>query len=626
MEEFNYNYNKVVGYVDFILGTTNAKIEVVGYTNWSNKFYPLNDKDILKLFPPKGKIFAHNLKEKYHNTEGTLVCISVKKNEKIGDRLDAFIWDKSGGIYEFSSPAVKLKGTFIANGQVNRNILSENHLLGLDHDVFVSSGNLLYLIKAGSQERLIPYWKVTSFDTLIHHGKLFVINSSMREEEDGRIDITSDEQLLEWYLKNILKKNWGQIFDEKTFGNVESLLRDAFSTTKGLDRIIIESRIKRLTHITKSLSISLEELSELKSLPWLKESIERTISNHKQVFLDDIEREKAKELQAIREQHDKDILIEKRRVKKEKLDLERQVEELRGQFKSIQTKNEKIVSNLKEEIQLLENKHQEKKKAISALEESILHIEERKEEIIKDFSIVREVLGTSNHTQLLDSSISCHMEEINLAENAIPVYQAFIKSIENTLKANNIPTVQSSVIGQQLIAFNTLLVPDAAIAKAIIMASKRCRFYVQYVSAIWKSFSDLWTNGLGSIVDDCNENEDLMHFLILQNINLTYLPNYLMPLIDIQKGVITKFPGTGTPYPNNLRIFCTITNDEVMPLSKDCIQYIGCIDKSIAKDHYESIVASYDTNIGYLTPQVLADAKDLVKDVPNYYTLYLDND
>lgn len=625
MEEFDFNENKVVGYVDFILGTNNAKIEVVGYTDWRNVFHRLSDKDILKLFPPKGKIFAHNLKEKYHHTAGTLICIKVKRNEKVGDRLDAYIWDKSGGVYEYGSLAVKLKSSFSANGQINRNVLSSNNLLEVEYDTFVSSGGMIYLIKADSQERLLPYWKETSLETLNIHGKQFVIDS-LKREEDGKIDITSDEQLMEWYLKNVLKKNWGQIFEQKTFRNVEPLFRDAFSVSKGLDRLIIESRIKRLMHITRALTLSIEELNELKSLPWLTNSIEQSISLHKEDYLKDVEKEKAKELKDIRDRYDMEILVEQERVKEEKQKLEKESKEIDKTLKSKQEELKKQLQGIKTDLDLLNETHQAKKKEISTLEESISRLEKRKDEIIEDFSVVREVLGSSHIPESTRVVQTYSMEEVNNAEDAIPLYQAFIKSIEKTLKANNIPSVQSSVIGQQLIAFYSLLVPDATIAKAIIMASKRCRYLVEYVSATWKSFADLWENGLGSIVDECRKNKELMHFLILQNINLTYLPNYMMPLIDLQKGVISHFPGSGIAFPNNLRILCTITNDEVMPLSGDCLQYIGCVEPSIAKDHYESIIESDDNNIGYLTPRVLAEARELAKDVPNYYRLYLDND
>ena len=215
------------------------------------------------------------------------------------------------------------------------------------------------------------------------------------------------------------------------------------------------------------------------------------------------------------------------------------------------------------------------------------------------------------------------MEEINLSDEAISEFQAFIKSLENTLKANQLNHTAATDIGHQLALYRLLLVPDVAIAKAIIIASMKCIYALEYVSATWKSFEDLWQNGLGQIVDECNKNEDVMHFLVLQNINLTYLPNYMMPLIDVQRGMTSKISGPNMKFPNNLRVICTIVNDDVMPLAENCIKHIGCVDKSIEKDFYGKIVAPENTNIGFLTPQLLKEENERVKNVPNDYKNYL---
>ncbi len=625
MAEFDYKNNQVVGYVDFALGTTNAKIEVVGFTDWREGFHRLNDKDIIEMFPPKGKVFAHNFADKYMHTKGTLVCISVKENEKIGDYLDAYIWNKSGGVYEYGSKVKKLKTPFTANGQYNYNILKENNLLEVERDVYVSSGGNIYLIKAGSQERLISYWKENSIETLEIHGKTFVTNS-IKSGEDGKIDITTDEQLIEWYIRNVLKKNWGDIFDQKSFRNVEPLLREAFNVSNGLDGLIIGSRIKRLVHINKTVTFSFDMLNELKTLPWIKDSIEQSISEHKAAYLEEVEKEKAKELQDIRERYEMEILVEKEHIDEEKQKLRKEIEDLSEVYKTKEQEQDRRLQDKKAEVELIEESIQAKQKEISVLEESIGRLEKRKDSIIEDFSVVRDVLGSNRNVNTNSLTTPYTLEEINLSDTPIPAYQAFIKSLENVFKANNIAYLHPSIIGKQLSTYNLLLVPDAAIAKAIIMASKKCYYQIEYVSATWRSFNDLWENGLGYIVNNCYKNENIMHFLILQNINLTYVPNYMMPLIDIQNRIISKLPGTAIAFPKNLRIICTITKDEVMPLSEEYLQCFGCIDKTIAKEHYDSITASGDTTIGYLTPQVLADSKESAKDVPNYFKHYLENE
>lgn len=626
MTDFDYNEYKVVGYVDFFPGNPNAKIEVVGYTDWRNNFSRLKDGEIQKLFPPFGKVFAHNFAERYYEYKGRLVCISVIPNEKIGEGYYAFIWNKSGGVYEFGTRVKQLKGEFTANGQYNYSLLKENNLLDVEHDIFVSSGGAVYLIKAGSQDRLISYWNKESLVTITVNGRLFILDTA-KGGEDGKIDITTDEQLQEWFIKNVLKKNWTQIFEEKTFRNVEPLLRDAFASSKGLDGLVISSRIKRLTHITRALTLSFEDLNELKTLPWLKDSIEQSISAYKDAFIKEIEKEHAKELQEIREHYDMELLVEKELAEKEKQKLTEQIENLDETYQSKLADLDSRLQDKKAEAELIEDSIEERQRKIASLEESINRLVKRKEEIIEDFSVIKDVLGTVNTANVYDTQVkNIVVEEINYADDAIPVFQVFVKSLENTLKTNRLTHSVATELGHQIALFKTLLVPDVSIAKVIVVASMKCRYSLEYVSATWKSFDDLWQNGLGQIVDECYKREDVMHFLILQNINLTYLPNYMMPLIDIQRGIISMFPRVNIQFPDNLRIICTVANDDLIPLAENCIKHIGCIDRTIEKDFYGRIVAPECTNIGYLTPKILKEEGKSLKNIPNYYMSYLEDE
>jgi hypothetical protein len=625
MTEFDYNEYKVVGYVDLFPNNSNAKIDVVGCVDWRNNFISLKESEAQKLFPPYGRVFAHNFADKFYEYKGTLVCISVIPNEKVGEGYYAFIWNKSGGVYEFGARVKKLKGSFTANGQYNYSLLKENNLLEVDHDTYVSSGGAIYLIKADSQDRLISYWKEGSLDTINVNGRLY-ITDTVKGGEDGKIDITTDEQLQEWFMKNVLKKNWNQIFEEKTFRNVEPLIRDAFASSKGLDGLVVSSRIKRLIHITRVLTISFEELNELKSLPWLKDTIEQSVSAYKNAYLEEVEKEKAKELQEIRDRYDMEILVEKEQAEAEKQKLAKQIESLDETYQSKLAEQEKLLLDKKVEAELIDESVEGKRRSVAALEESINRLEKRKQDIIEDFSVIKEVLGTGIDTSVHGVMVNSVVEEINYSNDAIPVYQVFIKSLENILKANKVTYSVATDLGNQVAFFKILLVPDVAIAKMIVMASMKCRYSIEYVCATWKSFDDLWQNGLGQIVDECYKKEDVMHFLILQNINLTYLPNYMMPLIDIQRDIISMFPGVNIKFPDNLRIICTVAKDELIPLAENCIKHIGCIDRIIEKEFNGRIVAPENTNIGYLTPKILKEEGEISKYIPNYYRSYLEDE
>ena len=322
-----------------------------------------------------------------------------------------------------------------------------------------------------------------------------------------------------------------------------------------------------------------------------------------------------------------EILLAKEHAEEEEQRLKKLIGDIDETYQSKLAEQERLLQEKKVEAELLEESIAGRRKDFATFEESINRLEERKERIIEDFSVVKEVLGVGSHSSApILQAENVTIEDLDIASDAIPVYQAFIKSLENALKTNRLTYSMATDIGNQIALYKIMLVPDVAIAKVIAIASMKCRYALEYVSATWKSFADLWQNGLGQMVEECYRNEDIMHFLFLQNINLTYLPNYMMPLIDIQRDIVSMFPGVNKKFPANLRIICTLANDDVMPLAENCIKHMGCIDRSIEKDFYGRIEIPEDTNIGYLTPKVLEEAGKSLKNIPNYYKSYLEDE
>ena len=93
MKTFDFENNNPIGYVD-ILPNGNANIDIVGYVDSLNVFHRLNSREIVDLFPPKGRVFAHNFIQRYESFRNRLVCLAVMPNAKDGEGLDSYIWDK----------------------------------------------------------------------------------------------------------------------------------------------------------------------------------------------------------------------------------------------------------------------------------------------------------------------------------------------------------------------------------------------------------------------------------------------------------------------------------------------------------------------------------------------------
>ncbi len=625
MNSFDYNNDKIVGYVD-IFPNSNANIDVVGYCDFKNDFHKLSEAEALELFSPKGRVFAHNFANRHYDLNGTLACLSVKPNEKEGDNLDNFIWDKSRDVYDFSYKISSIRGVINEDGENNYNVFVDNDLIESPIEKFVSSENRIYHIEKESHEPIISYWDETNLDIIQSRDKKFITGYSL-PDYDGAIDITTDDQLIEWYINKILKKNWSEILKEQSFKRIEIYLQDLLMSLKSLPSSVLESRMKRLNHINHNFVLTLDELKSISDSPWLSNAIDKSIARYKKEYLENILSENTDELNRIKEEHRLQIEIAKQEFEFHLTEEKSKCEETVSQLKKQEKEVEIAIDNKKLDLEILEEDIEKKNTEISTLNEKFTMMERRKTTIIEDFSIIKEVLSLSGTPKVVDQVSEAHSFSLDYIENSDTesiMYQAYKKSLENNFKKNNIPHSNASTIGDQIATYGILLVPDVAIAKAILSASQKCYYMTEYVNANWKSFDDMWNEGLGYIAKQCNQNKDVMHFLILQNINLTYLPNYMQPIIDLQNGTIEKLPKYGITFPENLRILCTLTEDEVIPLSEKCLKYIGCIDPTVFNiKHYIRFDAAIDPKYGFLSTKLLFEARTSIKDVPNFYKEYL---
>ena len=626
MNSFDYSSNKIVGYVN-ILPNSNANIVVVGYCDFQNDFHELSEAEIVELFPPKGRVFAHNFANRHYDLKGQLACISVKPNEKEGENLDNYIWDKSEDVYVFSHKISTVRGIINDDGENNYNVFVDNDLIESPIERFVSSENRIYHIKAESQERIVSYWNEDSLDIILTQGKKFITGYSL-PDYDGAIDITTDDQLIEWYINKILKKKWSEILKEQSFKHIESYVKETLLSLKELPSSVMESRMERLKHINLNFMLTLDELQTISDSPWLSNAIDKSIARYKKEYLKEILANNEDELSRINEEHQRQIENTRKELESilltEKETHDQKVKEL----KQLENEIIKGIDNKKLDLEILEESIQSKAKELSGLKEKLAGMEARKASIVEDFAVIRDVLsiGCSPMQNRQESAIQTFtMEYIDNVESESIMFQAYKKSLENNFRNNNIPHGNSSTVGDLVAAYNILLVPDVAIAKSIVAAAQKCFFMTEYVSANWKSFDDMWNEGFGFVVEHCMNNKDIMHFLILQNINLTYLPNYLQPLVDLQNGSIAKLPKYGVSFPENLRVICTITEDEVIPLSAKCLKHIGCVDpKGFDKEYCGKFRPAVDSKCGFLSASLLLDAKSNLKNVQNFYKEYLD--
>ena len=625
MNTFEYEQYRVVGLVEDKLGD-NATINVIGYCDDNlHVFHPLNNAEALGLFPTRGKVFAYRFNLDYKHLKGCIVCLCVQPSNK--DDRERFVWDWDAEVIEYGQRIYTLKGNFTEDSQHNYEILANNGLLDVNSDKLVYSGGRVYQIIPANSERVLKYWEASSLNMVAVDGYKYFVGISL-PKHDGLLDITNDEQLANWYLSKVVKKNWSGIVQAQSFRNSESFLRELLASQKDLDAATIGNRLKRLVSIDTSISLMFDSLKDMAETPWFSDVIKRSMEKEKEHLIEQFKIDNAAEIQKIKEEHDLELMqleeeqnakIEKlqQEIDEKKMGLEEQEHSLDAKF---QEKNF--------EMELLEETIKEKQQEIATLEESIANMNDRKTSIIQDFSIIHEVLSAyapqNNNVAAVASSNQFTLEEINFSDLPVKDFRYYVKSLDNILNVNNAPKRSTESLARVLVQYFVVLCPSLTIAQALIMASHKCRYMTEYVSAKWGSFDDLWNNGLSYIIEKSVEKPEFMHFLILQNINLSYLPNFLQPLADLQKGLITKFPATDISLPKNLRILSTVAEDELIKMPATVLKCFGCIDKACKLETSSALKMAEDASLGYLTTEELLREGQQDFEAQNMFEQYID--
>ena len=623
MNTFDYEQYRVVGLVEDKLGD-NGFINVIGYCDDNlHVFHPLSESETQDLFPTRGKIFAYRFNLDYKELKKHIVCFCVKPSNN--DGKDRYVWDWDVDVIEYGQRIHTLKGVFTEDSQHNYDILANNDLLDIESEKLIYCGSRIYQVTPDNSDRVLKYWESSSLDIVTIEGKRYFVGISL-PKHDGLLDITNDEQLANWYLSKVVKKNWAGIVQAQSFRNSESFLRELLSSQKDLDAATIENRLKRLLSIDTSISLMFDSLKEIAETPWFSEVINRSIAQEKEHLIEQLKKDNLEEIQKIKEEHDLQLMqLEEEQMAKTKK-LQQEIDEKR---KGLEEQERSLDAKLQEknfEIELLDETAKEKRRAITTLEESIAKMNDRRASIIQDFSIIQEVLSASVPQNKVATTTSKQftLEEVKFSEHPITRFQAYVKSLENILKANEAPKCSPQDLARLLAKYLVVLCPSQTIAQSLIMASHKCRYMAEYVSAKWASFDDLWNNGLAYIVEKSNEEPETIHFLLLQNINLSYLPNFLQPLVDLQKGLITKFPATDISLPKNLRILCTIAEEELIKMPAAILKYFGCIDKAYQFETSSAMKMADDANLGYLTAEELIREGQQEFELHNMFEQYID--
>lgn len=622
MANFDYLINPVVGTLSINESSGHGYIKVCGYMD-GIMFRRLTDVEAQNIFTPNGEVFAANIQRNYYGMNNSLISLYVMENTREGGK-NAFVWDWNGNVEIVGTKIIQLDKEFGDNGQENYDILTDNDILGKDDDLYVLSGDRLYYIKGGSDSRLISFCKFSdSLPIISRKNSYYYIGTGLQSAESS-IDTTTDEQLVDWFLRTI-KTNWEDI--QKGSGKASlRAAKEALVSMKALPVNVVESRLHRLATMTDSYALTRDNLKQLASAPWLQSSIDAGLARFKEDYIDTVLGDNKAELDRIQSEHQFQLNEEIVKHNRQVVELHETFDKIEVEIKQQIEATKQELKNAQEELDKANADVSQAKGVLSELESSISRIEVRKSQIIEDFQIVREVLNISRESKSAvpsDNGITSCLYK-NLSDNELPFYKGFEKNLENCLKSYHVKGISVAELARIHACYKVMLLPNIQVATSIVMSAGRSWSYTTFVSVAWKSFEDLWKAGLSSIVEHCDVEPDTIHYLVLRNINLSSLSNYLQPLADLQGGFIPTFPGTDKTFPENLRVLLTVSDEELLPMPESILRFFGCVTRDVEIESWAPTTIMRDAIVGYLNAKILSNAAKEINDAPNSFQDYLD--
>ncbi|MBF0232530.1 MAG: hypothetical protein HQK65_05760 [Desulfamplus sp.] len=306
------------------------------------------------------------------------------------------------------------------------------------------------------------------------------------------------------------------------------------------------------------------------------------------------------------------------------------------------------------DLQKIENKIVKKEKTLKQLEQmhieyeqQINHILENKDRILSDFSIVNDVLKLNScsinqieNTYPLGNDNSYIVEEIGPdpadTDTEIRERSVFIKRLAYFLDKSKLNSGYASRFLDSVISFPALLIENPCFAIAFAKTLGNVKYIVQQVEPDWLHFKKLWQNGLGELWESSHKDPNIMHLLILEDVNLSSPECYARPLMDVINGVRDRIPFGKSEMPANLRIMASpISWDEPsigLPIFSTTFQGWGALG---FRSHGHKADPPTDALPGgYVTPNTLSQLRDddeydpdgIVQDTENEFKSLFEGD
>ena len=335
------------------------------------------------------------------------------------------------------------------------------------------------------------------------------------------------------------------------------------------------------------------------------------------------------ELKNLKEEHDFAIKAENERfdnaIKESEALLSKALAENKEKISALKGQS----SQLELEVQKLTETIANRKSELEKEESKWSKIIEKKYSIIEDFGIIKEVLSIQSHSSSMNAptlaNFGSALTNAETEQESAMYIQVFMRRLELFLKAYGAYESDAENTTYLLSKNNILVSNDSRVILSIIRATGKCSYLYEYVTPKWNCFDDLWNNGLAYIIEQALNDPNKIFYLVLQNMNLSYIPSYIQPIVDVNLGLCDTIPVNGYKYPTNLRILGQISEDSLIPVSIYAIEHLGCSKKLkfVAK---KPDFSTLDLPTGYLSPDMLNESQVKANSSTTYVEDYISED
>ena len=546
---FNIERDKVVGVLERNSHNNHVKLIVCGFISEDGRYE--SGYDFHKIFPPNGKLFVPSFNYDTHaqfKDKEFVSCYSEKITEQDewrdqfsmkGFNISPKDYIKHAELKHFGFQCFDLrkepnekyvdilslneiidssfKGTFYA--------ITNKQILG---PFTASNGKVSF-----PPQHVVHSWNRQNLSSrIIITGDLYCLSTEPDFEDANLLDCMNEKQIFEWFREQLKIKSpdFVKMLDNKTTWRKD--LPQQFSDHKEKKTTVEIVRFQRLENVIDNINLYYEDFEYMIDK---SDKLEQVVKNNLQQY--------KKELF---QKYDIDL-----KEDKDAFELEREL-------------LDKKLSELDKEEIKKKDKIKKLNQEVSDLTLTLDIINNNKKRIVQDFSlnIIKDVLSLCNHSSptFTNNNDSFVIERVERKAmfTKFNSNDQFLESFKYCLVKYSLKSRLAKRGLTALYSFNAVFIKDIRIALSFIEATNNANYIIQGTAPNWMSFKDLWDNGLGEIWSSAIQSPDTLHFLILQDINMSATECYLRPFLDIISGFRKKIPYANTLYPSNLRILCSI--------------------------------------------------------------------